>query len=185
MSNSKEGRFNAHNLRSINIQNLFGTDINTPCTNGKLDIDTLFKKNTKDTDYQFDSDVLLLGVKRRKKKLLETHTNIYKQCCEIITKASDAGMTDLLFEVPDNVFDCIDYSPHECLKHIRDKLAEQQISCYIKSKKKIFITWHSLEEKLSKREEEMKKIEEINTLNNNNYSSSDKHVNEDYYKYTN
>lgn len=185
MSNINKTHLNVKNLKSINIENLFGGDTGITQKKSKLDINTLFKKNETDEDYQFCSDVLLKGVKQRKKKLIETHSNIYKTCCDIITKASDAGMTDILFEVPDNVFDCIDYSPHECLLYIRDKLIEQHISTCIRPNKKMFITWHSLEKRLTQRDDEHNKIEEINTLNNHNYLSSDKHVNKNNYKNTN
>lgn len=163
---------NKHSLKHINIENLFGTDTKTSCTNGKLDINTLFKKPDNDVNFEFDSDVLLKGIRQRKKKLKETYANFYKNCCEIITKASDAGMTDLLFEIPNNVIDCIDYSPYDCLIFIKEKLALQCISSHIKSKRKLFITWYELEKKLYKKNKELEKIENINTLTNKTDCSS-------------
>lgn len=183
MSNNKY--INAHNLKSLNIENLFGINGTVPHTNGKLDINTLFKKNSKDSEYVFDSDTLLNGVRKRKAKVSETYLNFYRGCCEIITNASNAGITDITYEVPDNVIECVDYSPTECLKFIKEKLTEQHISTCVTSRRKIFITWHNLEEKLAKREEELQKIENINTLNNNLTLSSNENINEYYNKYTN
>lgn len=187
MSNEKP---NMRDLKSLNIENLFGIGNSKPHTNGKLDINTLFRKKTNNVDYAFDSDILLNSVRKRKSKLSETYANIYKGCCEIITNASNAGVTDIFFEVPENVIECTDYVSHDCLKFIKDKLSNQHISTKILSKKKIFITWHDLEEKMAQREEELKKLEDIDTtrfshLSNGSHLSPNENVNENYDKYTN
>ncbi len=164
-------------LKSLNIENLFYSGSSKPHTNGKLDINTLFKKKSQDSDFSFDSDILLNGVRKRKNKLSEVYANYYKGCCERVTMASNAGVTDIFYEVPDNIIECTDYVSLDCLKYIKERLRDQYISTKIVSKKKIFITWYDLEEKIAQRDEELKKIEEIG-------STPDENVNKDYDKYT-
>ena len=161
---------NKREFKGLNIENLFSSKGTMPHTNGKLDINTLFNKTSND-NYSFDSDILLNGVRKRKHKLTETYADIYKGCCELITTASNTGATDIYYDAPDHVIDCTDYDSLECLKHIKDKLLEQNISTVILSRKKIFITWYDLEEKNIRREEELQKIENIDTTGNFTNSS--------------
>lgn len=153
MSNksNKISQHNKCNLANINIENMFGSETKVLCTNGKLDINTLFKYTDDDecTNVEFDPNILLKGINKRKKKLNKTYAEFYKSCCDTIIKASEAGMTDILFEVPTHVIDCTDYVSYDCLVYIKEKLTDQHISTHIKSKKTIFITWHNLEKKLN------------------------------------
>lgn len=141
-------------LKSFSIENLFSLNDVKPHTNGKLDINTLFKNNsdnTNNTNIEFDSDALLNGIRKRKVKLVDTHAEIFNGCCRTITSANDVGITDIFYDVPENIIECTDYDPKVCMKYIKEKLAEHEISSLIikKSRTKIFITWKNLEEKLN------------------------------------
>lgn len=142
-------------LEKLNIENLFSTgDDNRPHMDGKLDIDTLFGKNSRDDKtFTFDSQVLLNGVRKRRQKLKEYCADTYKTCCETIISANNAGLTDIIFEIPEIVPDCLDYKPLECLKYIESKLKEQKISDIILSQSRIFITWNNLESKIKEEED--------------------------------
>jgi hypothetical protein len=144
-------------LEKLNIENLFTTgDENRPYTDGKLDIETLFGKNSRDDkNFTFDSQVLLDGVKKRRQKLKEYCSDTYKTCCETIISANNAGLTDIIFEIPEIVPDCLDYKPLECLKYIEGKLKEQKISDIILSHSRIFITWNNLESKIKETNENL------------------------------
>lgn len=147
-------------LKNLNIENLFSSKDCKPQSNGKLDINTLFKNNIDDS-FVFDSDILLNGVRKRKLKLEDTHADIFKGCCRTITSANEAGITDIFYEVPADVIECIDYDPKVCMKYVKDKLNEHNISSLIieKSKTKMFITWKDLEKRLA----DKKKLDNINT----------------------
>jgi len=147
-------KIDSRELEKLNIENLFSTSDDTkPYTNGKLDIDTLFGKNSRDDkNFTFDSQILLNGVKKRRQKLKEYCSDTYKTCCETIISANNSGLTDIIFEVPEIVPDCLDYKPLECLKYIENKLKEQKISDIILSPTKIFITWNNLESKIKEAE---------------------------------
>ena len=159
MSNKKI-HVDPRELEKLNIENLFTTgDENRPYTDGKLDIETLFGKNSRDDkNFTFDSQILLDGVKKRRQKLKEYCSDTYKTCCETIISANNAGLTDIIFEIPEIVPDCLDYKPLECLEYIEGKLKEQKISDIILSHSRIFITWNNLESKLKESEENLSDI---------------------------
>ena len=72
--------FNDDELEKLNIENLFATrDGVKPFTNGTLDINTLFINNNKNAkDFKFDSNILLMGVRKRKQKKQECYLKMYK-----------------------------------------------------------------------------------------------------------
>ena len=135
-------------LKKLNIENLFSSKESIPHANGKIDINTLFSDNN--DNFVFDSNMLLNNAKKRKIQLEETHSKIFNSCCRTIMLANESGITDIFFDVPDNILECIDYDPKICTKYIKEKLLEHEIKSLIikKSKTKMFITWKNLEEKL-------------------------------------
>ena len=145
-----KNNINYKDLEKLNIINLFtSTDGIHPHTNGKLDIETLFKKNPKhDKDFIFDPYVLLNNVKKKRQKLIECYFGVFKSCCTTILSADKYGITDIIFEVPFNIPECLDYKSEDCLESIKKKLNNNGISCLKLNKSRIFITWNNLEEKL-------------------------------------
>jgi hypothetical protein len=135
-----------HNLRNINIENLFSTEQSIPHTNGKLDINTLFASKAR-KDFTVDPKILLNGGIKRKRTLEECYINIYKACWETIVQADKSGITDIIFEVPEPI-SCIGYSSTECLNIIEKNLmavSNNGIKCNPLNDKRIFITWHGIE----------------------------------------
>lgn len=156
MANSKK-HTNHHELDALNIENLFTpADGTKPHTNGKLDINTLFgKKHNDNENFEFDSEILLESIKKKKQKLNECHYSMYKSCCDAIMMANKSGITDIVHNIPENVPDVMIFKPLECLRFMKDKLEEQNISCRILSKTSIFITWHNIEEKIKAKKKEL------------------------------
>ena len=140
---------NKNQLKDLNIEALFSSKDSKPHSDGNLDIKTLFSSG--DDNFIFDSNLLLDNSRKRKAKLEETHLNIFKGCCKTIMSANESGITDIFYDVPENVIECIDYDPKICTKYVREKLLEHNINSLImtKSKTKIFITWKDLEEKIN------------------------------------
>ena len=165
-------------LEKLNIQNLFTIGEDTkPYIDGKLDINTLFCDNMKNNkDYKFNSSVLLNGVKKRRQKMKEYCSETFKTCCDTIVSANNSGLTDIIYEIPETVPDCLDYKPNECLNFIEQKLKEQKIGTLTLSKTKIFITWNNLEEKIKQSEKELTDTEKIGSINSEritNFSECD------------
>lgn len=167
MSNNNANNIGTKNLKYLNIENLFSNGPSKPLTNGKLDIETLFEKKSNKNENKFDSDMLLNGSRKRKIKLEDTYSDIYKSCCDIIKSANDSGITDVFYQVPQHIVECPDYDSFDCMIYIKKKLLDEKISSFIlpKSKIKMFITWANLEKKLSQRNENLNKIENLNTGN--------------------
>jgi len=166
---SNKNSINYNELQKLNIENLFSSKAgNKPHTNGKLDINTLFKKCEKiNNKFVFDSEVLLESIKLKKQKIADCHLSIFKTCCESIITANSSGITDIIHEIPEHVPDVLDFDAKKCLSFIKDKLQEQKISCLILTQTRIFITWNNLEEKINAVKDEKSSSEE-NISNDNN-----------------
>jgi hypothetical protein len=143
-------------LNKLNIENLFSSSNSKPHINGKLDINTLFKSNTNDTDFIPDPDVLLNRNRQIKLKLEDVHEDLFRKCWRTITEANDAGQTDIFYDVPENIIECSNYNPKNCVKFIKNKLSQDlciQSTTISKSRTKMFITWIDLEKRLKEKEE--------------------------------
>ncbi len=156
---------NNSSLKNFNIENLFSGSVSKPHTNGKLDINTLFKNNIQDADFVADPDVLLNGARQRKLKLEDVHEDIFRGCWRAIIEANSSGLIDIFYDVPENIIECIDYDSKNCMKYIKSKLSEQCIQSLIisKSKTQMFITWEDLEKRLIEKEKKQN-YSDINTL---------------------
>lgn len=113
-------------------------------TNGRLDINTLFKKKDP-PKYAFSSKLLLRTIYNRRKVLDKCYGEIYEKCCESIVSANNAGLTDIVYEVTEFVPECSDYSSEDCLLLIQEKMKDEMIPTWIMPPNKIFISWFNLE----------------------------------------
>jgi hypothetical protein len=137
----------------LNVENLFSSKRGKKLqSKGKLDIKTLFRKQ-KNEDQSFDSSILLENITKRKKRLDEKYIEIFRLCRDKIIAANSAGITDILYEVPEFVPECQNYNSFESMNLIIEKLNDQQLSCMIINNRMIFISWHDLENKLISRYE--------------------------------
>ena len=132
----------------LTIDNLMPTNNSTNYSNGKLDISCIARdKFINDTpEKDFNSDVLLKNIKKRRINIRNTYVNCYNLCCEKIKEADNIGLTDIIFELPTAMFisnvDCKDI---EILKYIDDNLKKQKLNTYIINNRKLFITWKFIE----------------------------------------
>jgi hypothetical protein len=172
---SNKSGINYNEMHKLNIENLFSSKGGVkPHTNGKLDINTLFKKCEKVNDnFVFDSEILLESIKIKKQKILDCHLSIFKTCCESIISANSSGITDIIHEIPEHVPDVLDFNSKKCLVFIKNKLREQKISSTLLTNTRIFITWNDLEEKINadKDEKSSKSSSEENISNYDNKNS--------------
>lgn len=141
----------------INIDNLFpeGNKSGTRCS--KLDIDTLFSGTSinNEPEITFSSDMLLNKIKKRRIEKLKCYRQMLKYCHERINSADDNLETDIIFTVLEQIPDCKDYNPHECLEYISIKLRDESIDTTILTNTTMFITWKYLE---LKKENEKNKV---------------------------
>ena len=68
-----------------------------------------------------------------------------RYCYQRIEETNDNNDTDLIFTVIENIPDCKEYDPKECLEYISFKLRTQDLDTKILSNTSIFITWKYIE----------------------------------------
>ena len=133
---------------TISIDKLFPQGTNKSGSQGKkLDIDTLFKGTplNNEPDISFSSDILLDKIKKRRKNKLKKFNEMLRYCYQRIEETNDNNDTDLIFTVIENIPDCKEYDPKECLEYISFKLRTQDLDTKILSNTSIFITWKYIE----------------------------------------
>lgn len=133
---------------NISVDKLFPEGKNKSGTQGKkLDIDTLFKGTplNNEPDISFNSNILLDKIKQRRKIKLKKFNEMLRYCYQRIEETDNNNDTDLVFSVIENMTDCKEYDPIECLEFISLKLRTQDLDTKILSNTSIFITWKYIE----------------------------------------
>jgi len=139
---------NINNNNNLTIDSLMPTSNHVNYSNGKLDISCISKnKFINDIpEKNFNSDILLKNINKKKQNIKNTCVNCYNLCCEQIKEADNLGLTDLIFELPTSMFignnDCSDI---EIIEYINDNLIKQKLNTYILNSHKLFITWKFIE----------------------------------------
>ena len=135
-------------LHNLTIDNLMPAKNNANYSNGKLDISCISRdKFINDVpEKDFNSDILLKNIKKRRTNIRNTYVNSYNLCCEKIKEADDIGLTDIIFELPTAMFitntDCSDVN---IIKYIDINLRKERLNTYIINNRKIFVTWKFIE----------------------------------------
>jgi hypothetical protein len=132
--------------KNISLEGLFPSDKKKmeDTGYGKIDIDTLFR--TQNDDFDFDSTVLLDRIQKNRDSLRICYNNIYKKCCEMIIKANNDGFDKIKYVIP-QFSELQGYSCKDCLFYIKNKLTDQSIETKIISRTEIIIQWSNLENK--------------------------------------
>lgn len=110
---------------------------------GNLDVYSICSKT--DNNEKFNVQNLIQTRNDRRQKLLDFYVKIYKICLEKINRANSINKTDIVFEVPDLIFECADYSSAGCLEFIENKLRGLYIDTYKLSRNAVFISWLYIE----------------------------------------
>lgn len=141
---------NTKTYEYLNIENLFSTETTKPHTNGKIDIKTLFSNVEINEEEEFDPYVLIESEKRKKEKLKESYLTVRKSCMDTVTRASKNGVSDVMFQIPHYIPECINYNMNDCITEVINHLRSVHLSCCKIYDDKIFISWKDLESKLQK-----------------------------------
>ncbi len=138
---------------NISIDKLFPSD-NVSGTRGKkLDINSLYSNTSlnNDPEITFNSNLLIEKRIRRRNEKLNFYKQMLKYCYKRIAESDDNLETDILFTVIENIPECKEYNPKECLEYISVKIREEDFDTTILSSTTMFITWKYLELKKENR----------------------------------
>jgi hypothetical protein len=70
---------------------------------------------------------------------------LYNKCLENIETVNSLNRTQLYFDVPLELFDCIEYNPVDCIEYIENKLQEQYVDTLKISNSSLFVSWMYVE----------------------------------------
>jgi hypothetical protein len=142
---------------TFSVDDLFPSESNKSGSRGKrMDIATLFSNASYngEPDITFSSDILIERRNKRRKEKLNCYMQMLKYCHKRIESVDDDQNTDIIFSVVENIPECKEYDPHECLDFISKKLREEYFDTTILTDTTMFITWKYLE--LKKKEDKEK-----------------------------
>lgn len=142
-------------FREMNIENLMPSNNNNYNRNkGILTVDMISNgsKINVEPDRDFDSVKLLNSINDRRKKKRNWLVDMYNQCCAKIKDADDAGLTDIIFTLPEIIVENSSYKHIEAIEYVSKNLRDQKIDTYIIDNRSLFVTWKYLELNLTKEE---------------------------------
>lgn len=136
---------------SLSVDNLFPSGGVSGTKGRRLDIETIFSNTplNHSPESSFNSNVLMNTIKKKREKKMNFYKQMLRYCHQSINNANDILKTDILFSVPDNTTECLEYDSYECLKFISDKLKEDFIDSVIISNTSMFITWKFIESRIN------------------------------------
>lgn len=135
-------------FREMNIENLMPSNNNNYNRNkGILTVDMISNgsKINVEPDRDFDSTKLLNSINDRRKKKRNWLVDMYNQCCVKIKDADDAGLTDIIFTLPEIIVENSSYKHIEAIEYVSKNLRDQKIDTYIIDNRNLFVTWKYLE----------------------------------------
>jgi hypothetical protein len=135
-------------MEKLTIDKLMPGNYSSYLQKGKFDINSISKDKyiNDDPDINFNSEDLLKTIKKRREKTRAHLVISYNLCCEKIKEADEAGMTDLIFNLPNMIIMSNIYCKNiDIIRYISEKLKKQNLNTYIVSDTKLFITWKFIE----------------------------------------
>ena len=135
-------------FREMNIENLMPSNNHNYNRNkGILTVDMISggAKLNVEPDRDFDSVKLLNNINERRRKKRNWLVDMYNQCCMKIKDADDAGLTDIIFTLPEIIVENSSYKHIEALEYVSKNLRNQKLDTYIIDKRNLFVTWKYIE----------------------------------------
>ena len=144
-------------MDKLSINNLFPPSSNKNNNNNHnepLNVNSIYNQNMhkKSNKIQFSIDGLLSRKEERKRKMIESYRKIYGILLNKISNVNKINdTTEIIYDVPEAIFGCKDYTSTECLRYVENKLRNVYHMDTLKlSDKSIFISWKYIEENRKK-----------------------------------
>jgi len=115
---------------------------------GKINLNSISKDKfiNDDPDINFNSNILLDNIKKRRIHVRTILINAYNLCYEKILEADKSGLTDMIFLIPYKMqLNSNICTPIHILTYISNALQKELINTYIIDQTHLFITWKFLE----------------------------------------
>ena len=136
-------------MDKLNINILFPSNR----TNDKpLDVNNIYSQQTKKKGPNLSVDGLLSRKEERKRKTIESYKKVYNMVLNKISTSNKINdTTEIIYDVPESIFGCKDYTSTTCLEYIESKLRNIYFMDTLKlSHKSIFISWKNIEDNRKK-----------------------------------
>ncbi|CAH6421683.1 Hypothetical protein KVN_LOCUS413 [uncultured virus] len=137
-------------MDKINIGNLFNNYKNDKHTS--IDTNNIFDREKRSEDNiknNFSVQKIIQSKHERKNKLTKNYKKIYNICLKRIDLANKLNITEIIYDVPQIIYGCEEYSTIDCLKYIEKNLQDIKFDTLLLNKKSIFISWFNLEENIN------------------------------------
>jgi hypothetical protein len=115
---------------------------------GKINLNSISKDTfiNDDPDINFNSNILLDNIKKRRIHIRTILINAYNLCYEKILEADKSGLTDIIFLIPYKMqLNANICTSIHILTYISKALQKESINTYIIDHTHLFITWKFLE----------------------------------------
>jgi len=130
-------------MDKLSIQNLFKCNTGN---NNSITVNTLINKK----DDMFDIRKIIKAKEVKRHKIHNTYYKYYENCMKKIEIATTLGKNDLLYHVPSNINNILEYNSNECLAYIEKRIKSLYMDTHIVSPTVIFITWFYIEANIEK-----------------------------------
>lgn len=134
-------------MDNINISNIF-PDKNINLTNKILDVTSLYELRQKETNFNVES--LLIKKDEKRKKLNNKYKKLFELCLRKIKEVNKSDVTDIIYTIPQYIYNLPEYNSIDCLMNIEDELRKMNLDTLILSNIAIFVSWHNLEDNIKK-----------------------------------
>jgi hypothetical protein len=134
----------------INIGNLFsnGSRVDNYIP---LDVNSLYntQKNLEEQNLDFNINKLINVREERRQEVINKYRKVFRICLKKINEANRLNTTDMIFEIPQAIFGCSEYSQFECINYIEKKLRNLYLDTLPLSKKSLFISWKNIQSNIN------------------------------------
>ena len=127
-------------MDKLNSSNLYGKYSNG--TNKPLNIHTISYPSHKKRKFSINN--LINRREEKKKAVEEEYKKIFNDCLDTIDSIDNLDKTDLIYDIPSNVFRCSDYDPKTCMERLQVNLRRLYMDTLVLTDKSIFISWFNI-----------------------------------------
>jgi hypothetical protein len=138
-------------MNNLSIDNIFNNNNYNYTNMNQVDITSLFNykynvdKVTLPKSHTVDINKLITTKENKKNKIKSNYCNIYNNLILKINKEDDRQKTFLIFNIPQVMLSCPEYSYLDCISYIKHHLEENKIDMLMLDNYIMFVSWKNIE----------------------------------------